>query len=103
MTNKKLYSFRLPEDLMEEIRAKADAERVSATDLVIKFIRQGLNQGMDKRLETLEGAVKSLQESSSMSPTSLYTLVPQDSMLRQKSQIEDLCRKVEKLTEKLSE
>ncbi|MBE9041209.1 hypothetical protein IQ235_10505 [Oscillatoriales cyanobacterium LEGE 11467] len=60
--SKKMYSFRLPEELMEALREKADRDGVSATELVVRFIRLGLQNPLDKRMETLEEEVKSLQQ-----------------------------------------
>ncbi|MDY6939457.1 MAG: hypothetical protein SWY16_17535 [Cyanobacteriota bacterium] len=60
--SKKMYSFRLPEELMEALREKADRDGVSATELVVRFIGQGLQNPLDKRMATLEEEVKSLQQ-----------------------------------------
>jgi hypothetical protein len=40
---KKLVSFRLPENLLTELKAKAQAEGVSVTELICRFSQQGLN------------------------------------------------------------
>ena len=47
-------SFRLPESLILELKAKASEEGVSVTELVSRFSRQGLNLSMEDRLAALE-------------------------------------------------
>jgi hypothetical protein len=39
---KKLVSFRLPNDLMQDLKQRAEADGVSVTELVCRFSRQGL-------------------------------------------------------------
>jgi len=53
MSNRKLVSFRLPDDLMQDLRERAEHEGISVTELVNRFLRQGLEGGVDKRVETL--------------------------------------------------
>lgn len=47
-------SFRLPESLILELKAKASEEGVSVTELVSRFSKQGLNLSMEDRLAALE-------------------------------------------------
>lgn len=54
MSEKKLVSFRLPEPLIMELKAKASEEGVSVTELVSRFSRQGLNLSLEERLVALE-------------------------------------------------
>jgi hypothetical protein len=46
---KKLVSFRIPQDLVQELKDKAQAERVTVTDLICHFSRQGLGEPSNGR------------------------------------------------------
>lgn len=41
---KKLYSFRLPPDLMDALREKADEEEISVTELLTRLIGQSVGK-----------------------------------------------------------
>jgi len=43
MSNKKLVSFRLSDDLMQNLRTQADHDGISVTELVSRLLRQGLH------------------------------------------------------------
>ncbi|MEL6382898.1 MAG: hypothetical protein AAFQ89_10570 [Cyanobacteria bacterium J06626_18] len=77
MSEKKLVSFRLPESLILELKAKASEEGVSVTELVSRFSRQGLNLSMEDRLAALEQKL-SVAEASNQS---LDTAMSQVAML----------------------
>ena len=61
MPEKKLVSFRLPEPLITELKAKALEEGVSVTELISRFSRQGLNLSTEERLAALEKKLSVLQ------------------------------------------
>jgi hypothetical protein len=52
---KKLVSFRLPDDLMQGLKAKAETEGVSVTELVCRFSRQGLQATTNGKTPTYTG------------------------------------------------
>jgi hypothetical protein len=84
MSNKKLVSFRLPDDLMNNLREKADHDNISVTELVCRFLWQGLkeeaSQPADRRITSLEAEVQDLRQAKSVPPTPLYALLTQSSI-----------------------
>jgi hypothetical protein len=77
-SDRKLVSFRLPEDLMSALREKADTDGISVTELVCRFLQQGLQASMDDRIATLEAEIRSLKQShqtyANVIPTPMYLL-----------------------------
>ncbi|MBD0304069.1 MAG: hypothetical protein ICV85_18460 [Tolypothrix sp. T3-bin4] len=64
MSNKpdrKMVSFRLPEDLLQELRDRADEDGIPLTELVCRFLKQGLQATTDDRIATLEAEIKELR------------------------------------------
>lgn len=85
-SDKKLVSFRLPEDLLEALRERADQDNTTVTELVCRLIRQGLQTSTDDRISALEDEVRELRQLrqvnfSNLSPMPLYaSLMPQNMM-----------------------
>lgn len=80
--DRKLVSFRLPEDLMQELRDRSDSDGISVTELVCRLLRQGLQSNMDDRIAALESEIQELRKLkqvnfNSIPPTPFYTLLPQ--------------------------
>lgn len=79
--DRKPVSFRLPEELLQELRERADADAISVTELVYRFLKQGLQSNVDDRIAELETQIRDLKQSKSvptpMSPASFYSLLPQ--------------------------
>ncbi|MBW4654934.1 MAG: hypothetical protein KME20_18115 [Kaiparowitsia implicata GSE-PSE-MK54-09C] len=88
MSNKKLISFRLPEDLIESLRDQADHDGISLTELVCRRLRQepqepgklsSSTSDLDKLVSTLAQQVQDLKHERSTypspSPTPLYALL----------------------------
>jgi len=83
-SDKKLVSFRLPEDLLDALRERADQDNTTVTELVCRLVRQGLQTSADDRLSALEEEVRELRQLkqvnfSNLSPMPLYaSLMPQN-------------------------
>ncbi|EKQ68294.1 hypothetical protein OsccyDRAFT_2821 [Leptolyngbyaceae cyanobacterium JSC-12] len=60
--DKKLVSFRLPEDLLQGLRGKADYYGISVTELVCRLLRQGLEEDGGDRIKTLEAEIRDLRQ-----------------------------------------
>jgi hypothetical protein len=61
--DRKLVSFRLPEDLLESLRSKADYSGISVTELVCRLLRQGLaEENTDDRIVALENELRDLRQ-----------------------------------------
>lgn len=80
-SDRKLVSFRLPEELMQELRERADQSGISVTELVYRFLRQGLQTTVDERIASLEAEVQELRKLKQVnlnpiSSTPVYTLLP---------------------------
>ncbi|MBD2021183.1 hypothetical protein H6F43_13450 [Leptolyngbya sp. FACHB-36] len=58
--DRKLVSFRLPEDLLQALRNQADRDSISVTELVCRLLRQGLEAG-DDRISELESQIRDLR------------------------------------------
>lgn len=82
-SNKKLVSFRLPEDLLDALRERADQDNTTVTELVCRLVRQGLQTSADDRISALEEEVRELRQLkqvnfSNLSSMPLYApIVPQ--------------------------
>jgi plasmid stability protein len=61
-SDRKLVSFRLPEDLLNDLRVRADEEETSVTDLVYRLLRQGMQSNADDRLAALEAETQELRK-----------------------------------------
>jgi hypothetical protein len=80
-SDRKLVSFRLPENLMQDLRERADSDSISVTELVCRLLRQGLQAQVDDRIETLETEIRELRKLKQVnlggiSPAPIYTMVP---------------------------
>ncbi len=74
MTNRTMVSFRLPDDLVQNLRERADAEGTNVTELVCRLLKQGLqskadesvvtlvDEQVDKRIAPLEERLEELQQ-----------------------------------------
>jgi hypothetical protein len=60
MSNRKLVSFRLPDDLMQDLRTTADHDSISVTELVCRLLRQGLKSHADRSTEDSDDRVEML-------------------------------------------
>jgi plasmid stability protein len=93
MVNRKLVSFRLPDDLMQELRERADSDNVSVTELVCRLLRQGLQSGgnervptlVDERIANLEAEIHELRQVrpvgiNPVPPTPVYALLTQSAI-----------------------
>ena len=95
MSNKKLVSFRLPDNLMDSLRQKADHDGISVTELVCRLLSQGLlgktasRETVDDRIASLEAEIQELRQvRSPIAPapsTPLYALVAQSSIAQDSS------------------
>ena len=80
---KKLVSFRLPEDLLQGLRDRAAHLGISVTELVSRLLRQGLAEQPDDRIKTLESELNELRQqlkhpsAPNVTHTVLYPLPPQ--------------------------
>jgi translation initiation factor 2B subunit (eIF-2B alpha/beta/delta family) len=78
-SDRKLVSFRLPEDLMNDLRSRADEEESSVTDLVCRLLRQGMKSSPDDRISALEDEIQELRKQlkqanfSHLSSAQIYT------------------------------
>ncbi|MEO0828525.1 MAG: hypothetical protein AAFW84_01300 [Cyanobacteria bacterium J06635_15] len=61
MSSKKLYSFRLPIDLVDQLREQADQLNTSVTQIVVQFMEQGLKGGVGDRLKSLEEEIREMK------------------------------------------
>lgn len=80
-SDRKLVSFRLPEDLMQELRDRAESDSISVTELVCRLLRQGLQASVDDRITALEAEIRELRRLkqvnfSNISPAPFYALLP---------------------------
>lgn len=113
MSNKpdrKMVSFRLPEDLLQELRDRADEDGVPLTELVCRFLKQGLQSTGNDRIATLEAEIKELKQSKQVHfggvfPTPMYpSLAPamaaygdenfQQRILKLEAQMEELATNI---------
>jgi hypothetical protein len=80
-SDRKLVSFRLPEDLMQDLRERAESDNISVTELVYRLLKQGLHANVDDRISVLEAEIQELRRLrqmnfSSISPAPVYTMLP---------------------------
>lgn len=79
--DRKLVSFRLPEDLMQDLRQRAESDNISVTELVYRLLKQGLQANVDDRISALEAELQELRKLrqmpfSGLSPAPFYTMLP---------------------------
>jgi len=64
--NRKLVSFRLPEDLIQDLREQAGVDGIAVTELVCRLLRQGLRTSTDApendRIAALEDEIRELRQ-----------------------------------------
>ena len=119
MSKRKLVSFRLPDDLVQDLREQADRVSISVTELVCRFLRQGLkNQQdhpqedsdeqvkmlMDKRIFSLEEELQDLKQSrqsaQAIGTTPFHTLLAAQSLIGHESiEIKSRLTQLEKMHE----
>jgi hypothetical protein len=119
MSNRKLVSFRLPDDLMQDLREQADRISISVTELVCRFLRQGLKNQQahlqedsddqvkmlrDKRIVSLEEELQDLKQSKqsaqAIGTTPLHTLLAAQSLIGHDSiEIKSRLTQLEKMHE----
>jgi uncharacterized protein YicC (UPF0701 family) len=117
MSNKKLVSFRLPDDLMQDLRKESDHDGISVTELVSRLLRQGLqhreNEGysddarvgalINQRIASLEGEIQDLKLSKpptqSVKMTALQALLAQSLVDSDEAAIESRLTKLEEVQE----
>jgi len=119
MSSRKLVSFRLPDDLMQDLREQADRVSISVTELVCRFLRQGLKTHqdhppedgdeqvkmlMDKRIVSLEEELQDLKQSrqsaQAIGTTPLHTLLAAQSLIGHESiEIKSRLTQLEKMQE----
>lgn len=100
MSNRKLVSFRLPDDLMQDLREQADRISISVTELVCRLLRQGLKHqqehlqsdndeqaktSRDKRIFSLEEELQELKQS--QQPAQAIGTIPLQTFLAAQSLI----------------
>jgi hypothetical protein len=95
MSNKKLVSFRLPDNLMDSLRQTADHDGTSVTELVCRLLWRGLQgktaprETVDDRIASLEAEIQELRQDrapvASAPPTPLYALLTQSSIAQDSS------------------
>jgi plasmid stability protein len=62
---RKLVSYRLDDDLIQDLKKQADADGITVTELVNRLLRQSLQIGrssMEKRLAALEESLQKLEQ-----------------------------------------
>lgn len=116
MSHKKLVSFRLPDELMQDLKKKADTDSISVTELVCRLLRQGLEvdeEGlattlMDERVARLEAEIQELKktEIASINPgmphTPLYAMLAHGAISTQSDrETSERLTRVEVILEKL--
>ena len=108
--DKKLVSFRLPEDLLQHLRDKADYSGISVTELVCRLLRQGLLEEPDDRIKTLESEIHELRQqlkqptnAPNVTHTVLYPMPPQPATLpyENHAELEQRMNKMESMLEKV--
>lgn len=78
---------------MENLRSKADQEGTSVTELVTRFIRQGLDSSVEDRMRSMEEEIRILQMqqrsgvSNSLASKHII-LVPNDASVQLESEIQ---------------
>jgi plasmid stability protein len=116
MGNKKLVSFRLPEDLMEDLRVRADIDGISVTELVCRLLRQGVQVDqrtpeaqVNHRLASLEAEIKQLRQAhrANQTPhpypiasTPLYALIAPNATATSEHDMKERIDRLEQLIEK---
>jgi hypothetical protein len=113
MSNRKLVSFRLPDDLMDALREQSDHDGISVTELVCRLLRQGLRHSqeadaaesnlVDQRIAILEEELRELKTTKppmqSVTPTALHTLLAQSLMGSENIEIKNRLTQLEKMQE----
>jgi len=104
--NKKLVSFRLPEELIQDLRDKADIDGISVTELVSRLLRQGLKEHTDNdRIANLEEEIRALRQSKQsggIGMTPVYTLLSQGLVAHEKdAEMKERIDRLEILVEKM--
>jgi hypothetical protein len=74
--DRKLVSFRLPEDLMQELRERAGMDGIAVTELVCRLLRQGLRTSTDDRVAALEDEIRELRQLQQINFSSVASAAP---------------------------
>lgn len=116
MTERKLVSFRLPEDLLDELRKQAAYDAISLTELITRRLRIESPKGdphlvqeqvtLDKRIAFLEEEIQELRRSKQIADpiplTPLSALVAQNIVHQERErEIHDRLSRLEKMMEQL--
>jgi cell wall assembly regulator SMI1 len=111
MSNKKLVSFRLPDNLMDSLRQTADHDGTSVTELVCRLLWRGLQgktdsrETVDDRIASLEAEIQELRQDrapvASAPPTPLYALLTQSSAQDSSSEMRTRLTRLEQMMEML--
>lgn len=105
--DKKLVSFRLSEDLIHDLRERADRDGISVTELVQRLLRQGLQATMDDRIATLEAEIQELRQVKQLAlggvaPTPVYALLQHGLSNRESNEeVKERIARLESLIEKV--
>jgi hypothetical protein len=89
--DRKLVSFRLPEDLMQNLRERAGVDGIAVTELVCRLLRQGLRTSTNDRVAVLEDEIRELRQLqqinfsnvASTAPPALAYMFPQPVPIRE--------------------
>ena len=74
--DRKLVSFRLPEDLMQDLRDRAGNDGIAVTELVCRLLRQGLRTSTDDRVAALEDEIRELRHLQQINFSSVASAAP---------------------------
>ncbi len=74
--DRKLVSFRLPEDLMQDLRERAGIDGIAVTELVCRLLRQGLRTSTDDRVAALEDEIRELRQLQQINFTNVASAAP---------------------------
>lgn len=74
--DRKLVSFRLPEDLMQDLRERAGMDGIAVTELVCRLLRQGLRTSTDDRVAALEDEIRELRQLQQINFTNVASAAP---------------------------
>ena len=119
MSNKKLVSFRMPEELIESLRERAGDDGISVTELVCRLLKKGLANSndevteqvealVDKRVATLETELRELKDKKSqvdsLVSSPLFSLLAQNSVSRDHDiEIQNRLGRLERMMERVIE
>ncbi|MCC0179363.1 hypothetical protein I4641_20590 [Waterburya agarophytonicola K14] len=85
---RKLVSYRIAEDIIENLRKRADLDAISVTELVNRLLRKALESNESERIATLESEIRELKKSkeaikNNSSYTQWVAAIPSQDLLEQ--------------------